>query len=81
MQYTKKYPQVSKAATYSKFRRMTKQLGYANTNYLEVGFSNWWYGKSNPDDQFCDEYAIYTISNYHSESTLDRMYKTNFKNW
>lgn len=79
MTYTKKYPQTSKSAAYNKFRRMAKNCGWGAVKYFECGFSTWWYGKSNPDDNFDNEYSIYVNTNYHSEETLNRMYENNCK--
>jgi len=78
MNYTKKYPQVSKAAARAKYARMAANKGMAATNSnFECGFSTWWWGK----DKDYDEYAIFVSSNYHPESSLDIMYKTNCKDW
>jgi len=78
MNYTKKYPQVSKAAARAKYARMAANKGMSATNSnFECGFSTWWWGKDND----YDEYAIFVSSNYHPEESLDRMYKTNCKDW
>ena len=69
----------------------------ASVSSFECGFSTWWWGKDeyshcdNPDsyeeyfmqpnNPDSDDYAIFVNSNYHVESTLDEMYKTNCKNW
>jgi hypothetical protein len=91
MNYTKKYPQVSKAAARAKYTRMaTTMKRAATTPSFECGASTWWWGKNiepdktgcwpyNPD--FCEDYAIFVSSTYHPETTLDRMYKTNCKKW
>lgn len=91
MNYTKKYKQVSKGAARAKYTRMAANMKMSGANpSFECGFSTWWWGKdiepdengsfpSNPDD--CQDYAIYVSSNYHSKDSLDRMYKTNCKNW
>lgn len=90
MNYTKKYPQVSKAAARAKFNRMMSGAGRFGQQSFECGFSTWWMGKdfdqnedgsynSNPEN--CEDYAIFVNSNYHVESTLDQMYKTNCKKW
>lgn len=85
MNYSKKYPQVSKAAAKAKFARMASTMGrQATVSSFECGFATWWWGKDiddncNPDD--CSDFAIYVSSNYHGESTLDDMYKSNCKKW
>jgi len=50
--------------------------------YLEIGFSNWYLRKK--DDSHSSDFGEYTIeayTNYHVESTLDRLYENNGKNW
>lgn len=91
MNYTKKYPQVSKNAARAKYARMASAMGRTAGNpSFECGFSTWWMGKDikpdergiypyNPDE--CEDYAIFVVSSYHPESTLDNMYKSNCKNW
>jgi hypothetical protein len=80
MNYTKKYEQVSKVAARSKFRRMMSGVGRFGQTTFECGFSTWWWGKDtdNPD---LESYAIFVSTIYHTESTLDKMYKTNCKKW
>jgi hypothetical protein len=75
MNYTAKYPQVSKDAARSKFRRMQAGTGRRAQQTFEAWFSTWWMGKD--DDN--KEYAIYAHTTYHPKEQLDRMYKTNCK--
>lgn len=86
MKYTKKYEQVSKAAARAKFNRMQSGVGRFGQSSFECGFSTWWWGKDIDDNasQFDIDnvaYAIFVSTNYHVESTLDEMYKTNCKKW
>jgi len=87
MNYTKKYEQVSKSAAKSKFARMASARGRSSSvTSFECGFSTWWWGKdiddnASPFDIDNADYAIFVSTNYHVESTLDDMYKTNCKGW
>lgn len=78
MNYSKKYQQVSKSAAKAKFRRMESGMGRNGVTNFECGFSTWWIGKDDEDE---DNLAIYATTTYHSESTLDKMYKTNCKSY
>ena len=89
MNYTKKYPQVSKEAARSKFRRMQSGAGQFGQATFEYLFSTWWWGKDfEPDEggsypynpELCEDYAIYVVTTYHPIEQLDKMYKTNCKN-
>lgn len=77
MNYTKKFQQVSKAAAKSKFARMQTGAGRFGQSSFECGFSTWWIGNDSENGSL----AIYVSSNYHSETTIDNMYKTNCKTW
>ncbi len=90
MKYTKKYPQVSKAAARAKFNRMQSGAGRFGQAVFECGFSTWWWGKDIEenedgtyayDPEFCEDYAIFVSTTYHTESTLDAMYKSNCKKY
>lgn len=87
MNYTKKFEQVSKNAARAKFARMAAGNGrQASVSSFECGFSTWWWGYDDGRDERDIQvnepgYAIYVNSNYHVESTLDEMYKTNCKKW
>lgn len=73
----KKYSQSSNVATKAKWSRMCANRGWvASTKYLQVGFSNWYIQKDE-----LGNYEIVAQTTYHAESTLDEMYKTNFKFW
>jgi hypothetical protein len=64
--------QVSKAAAKAKFSRLTSTTGQ---NYGTIGFANWFLMQEDGD------WYIVATSTYHALSTLERMYKTNGKNW
>lgn len=73
----KVYSQNTNAATKAKWNRMCANRGWvASTKYLQVGFSDWYIQKDE-----LGNYKIVAQTTYHVESTLDEMYKTNFKNW
>lgn len=73
----KSFEQCSNPATFSKWSRMCHALGWSSSvRFLQVGFSDWWLSR----DEF-GNFIIIVQSSYHSESTLDDMYKTNFKGW
>lgn len=78
MNYSKKFTQVSKAAAKAKFRRMASGVGRTGVTNFECGFSTWWIGTDDEDET---NLAIYAVTTYHSEATLNRMYKTNCKSY
>lgn len=80
MKYTKKYEQISNAAARSKFNRMKSGAGRRGQSSFECGFSTWWLGKNNVEAGSA-QLAIFVHTTYHSESTLDDMYKSNCKKW
>ena len=67
----KTYTQLSVAAAKAKFRRMASGAGWQKCNNFQVGFCTWELRGSD----------IIAHTTYHSESTLDAMYKSNCKNW
>lgn len=73
----KVYSQNTNAATKAKWNRMCANRGWvSSTKYLKVGFADWWLRKN--EDGYL---GIVAQTTYHSESTLDDMYKHNFSNW
>lgn len=81
MKPTKIFPQVSKEAARAKFNRMQSGAGRFGQSTFECGFSTWWWGKNVNEESSDVEYAIFVSTTYHSESTLDKMYESNCKNW
>lgn len=81
MNYSLKFSQVSKAAARAKFNRMKKNANNSgkgnNINYFENRFSTWWLGKDDDDENL----SIYVVSTYHTKETLEKMYKTNCKEY
>ena len=77
MNYTKKFQQTSNNAAKSKYNRMQHGAGRHGQSSFECGFSTWWIGKDDDDRNL----AIYVSTNYHVESTINEMYKTNCKKW
>lgn len=60
------------------------QSGVRNHGQSTFGyiFSIWWWGNDIEENNFNDckgSYAIYVKSNYHSMKSLDKMYKSNCK--
>jgi len=74
--------QVSKSAAHSKMRRLV-----GNTHYGTIGFCDIHCYQEIPDgidpkDLPKNEgWVIKLSSTYHAESTMERMYKTNGKEW
>ncbi len=78
MNYTKKYPQVSKEAARSKFKRMQSGAGRRGQSTFESWFSTWWHGR---DDENSDQWSLFAHTTYHPVEQLDKMYKTNCNNF
>ena len=78
---TLKFFQATKSAATSKMRRLV-----GNANYGTIGFCNIQLKKRYADD-YCEynnidpQFVIELSSNYHSESTMENMYRTNGKKW
>jgi hypothetical protein len=76
------FKQTSKAAAKSKMRRLV-----GNTTYGTIGFCNVTCRQAIPHDtdpRFVDKDDYWVIelqSNYHAETTMNRMYETNGKQW
>jgi len=76
-----KFNQVSKSAAQSKMRRLV-----GNSNYGKIGFCDVQLKKLYADD-YCEynniepEFIIELSSTYHCQMSMERMYKSNGKNW
>lgn len=74
---TKQFRQTTNGATRSKWARLCHGAGWVSSSkHLEVGFSSWFLKKEDNGD-----FLIEASTTYHAETTLDAMYKTNFKKW
>jgi hypothetical protein len=75
-----KFQQTSNAAAKSKFRKMASGAGWSGVKYFKCGFADWTIENDN-DFPEPGTLAIYCNTTYHSESTINEMYKKNCKNW
>lgn len=69
------FKQSTNSATRAKWYRMSRNLGFRSTHQT-CGFSDWDLRRNDDGDL-----EIVASTNYHSEHSLDEMYKHNFSNW
>jgi hypothetical protein len=65
------FPQTSRSAAKTKFKRMLTGAGFFGMNSFTIGFANW----------TLNEDTIECYTTYHAESTVLEMYTSNCKRY